>query len=209
MASAGTVVDAFNMSIKAKDIQTLKGSSWLNDEVINFYAELCMRRANESPDLFPKIHIFNTFFYEKLRTQGFNSVRRWTRRIDLFSKDYVIVPVHLGAHWTCAAISLKHKRFEYYDSLHGDNELCLELLRSYIAQESVDKKKTAMDLDEWEDYMPKDIPAQQNGFDCGVFTCMFMEHIAREAPFTFSQKHMPVLRQRIAYEILTASLFPR
>nr|KAJ3423016.1 hypothetical protein HK105_004191 [Polyrhizophydium stewartii] len=206
MSGDRVVVEAFGVKILSKDIRTLKDTTWLNDEVINFYGEMCMKRAKQAQDKFPRIHVFNTFFYEQLRTRGYSSVRRWTKKVDLFEKDLVIVPVHLGAHWTCAVINLKQKRFEYYDSLHGSNPTCQELLREYLKSESLDKKKTPIDLSDWEDYTPKNIPAQQNSYDCGVFTCMFMEHSARQAAFRFSQRDMPMLRTRIAYEIIKAEL---
>lgn len=39
-------------------------------------------------------------------------------QFDVFKKDIIILPVNLGnAHWVCAAINLKKKRFEYYDSM--------------------------------------------------------------------------------------------
>ena len=38
--------------------------------------------------------------------------------------------------------------------------------------ESLDKKKVSLDLSDWTDVIPKDIPRQQNSWDCGVFTCM-------------------------------------
>jgi len=52
----------------------------------------------------PKVYSFSTFFYPKLISGGHQSVRRWTKQVDLFSYDYVIVPVHLGMHW-CLAVS--------------------------------------------------------------------------------------------------------
>ena len=33
----------------------------------------------------------------------------------------------------------------------------------------------------------QDIPKQRNGFDCGVFVCMYAEYVTRGAPLTFSQ----------------------
>lgn len=74
---------------------------------------------------YPKIHIFNTFFYENLNNKGYSSVRRWTKKFDIFALDVVIIPVHLGMHWVCSAINFKQKRVEYYDSLHGSNERCI------------------------------------------------------------------------------------
>ena len=40
--------------------------------------------------------------------------------MDIFSKDVILIPVNWSnVHWTAAAINLKEKRLEYYDSM-GD-----------------------------------------------------------------------------------------
>ncbi|KAJ3333854.1 SUMO1 sentrin specific peptidase 1, partial [Kappamyces sp. JEL0680] len=128
-AQKGTVPipQAFNFALTPGDLKTLQGGAWLNDEVINFYAELTMDRAKKHPERYPSIHIFNTFFYEKLQTNGYSSVRRWTKKIDVFAKDFIIIPVHMGMHWCCSVINFRLKRFEYYDSLHGNNQKCLNV----------------------------------------------------------------------------------
>jgi sentrin-specific protease 1 len=112
----------------------------------------------------------------------------------------------MGMHWCLSVINFKKKRFEYYDSLFGQNDRCLTLLKEYIKNESLDKKKVEYDTSDWIFYTPKNIPCQQNGYDCGVFTCMFMEFIARDLDFLFEQKHMPYLRKRITLEILNVKL---
>lgn len=71
-------------------------------KVINTYFELIVERSKQ--DGYPSIHAFNTFFYGKLKQQGYDSIKRWTRKIDLFSFDLVFVPIHLGVHW-CLAVS--------------------------------------------------------------------------------------------------------
>lgn len=43
------------------------------------------------------------------------------RQVDIFTMDKVILPVHLGIHWCCAAINFEKKQTEYYDSLGGAN----------------------------------------------------------------------------------------
>lgn len=49
-------------------------------------------------------------------------------------------------------------------------------------------------------------PQQENGFDCGVFTCQFLETLSRGESFKFSQKNMPYLRRRMIWEIGNAAL---
>ena len=67
----------------------------------------------------------------------------------MFSKDYIIIPIHLGMHWCCSVIDFKLKQIRYYDSLHGGNSTCLRLLKEYIEQESLDKKKVELDTSDW------------------------------------------------------------
>ncbi|KAJ1982766.1 hypothetical protein H4R35_000125 [Dimargaris xerosporica] len=199
------VVEAFNIPIRGTDLATLTKDQWLNDEVINFYFNLIVARSQDGHH-FPSLHTFNTFFYPKLCDQGYRTVRRWTKRVDIFAKDMVILPIHLPAHWTCAVINFTRKRIEYYDSMLMDNPTLFATLREYLQAEHQDKKQADFDLSDWTDWCPKDIPRQYNGFDCGVFTCTFAEFASREEPFTFDQGRMKYLRQRMMYEILHTRL---
>ena len=87
------MAEAFNQRITRHDLQTLKNLNWLNDEVINFYMNMLMERGKTS-DRLPSVYCFNTFFYGKIVSQGHSSVRRWTRKVDIFSHDLLIIPVH-------------------------------------------------------------------------------------------------------------------
>lgn len=71
-------------------------------QVINFYMNLLVERSKQ-PNL-PSTYTFNTFFYPKLRSSGYSAVRRWTKKVDIFSVDIILVPVHLGVHW-CLSVS--------------------------------------------------------------------------------------------------------
>ncbi|KAJ2469932.1 hypothetical protein EV174_006192 [Coemansia sp. RSA 2320] len=164
-----------------------------------------MERSEQTPGM-PTVHAFNTFFYSTLRDQGYVRVKRWTRRVKLFEKDLVIVPVHLGVHWCCAVIDLRAKTIVYYDALLGDNHECLQLLMDYLRQESLDKLSVALDESGWSMRCEKQIPRQMNGYDCGVFAITFAEYASRDAPFAFSQANCSSLRRRVTYEIATKSL---
>ena len=63
-------------------------------------------------------------FYPKLYSDKsvyeYTAVKRWTRKVDVFTKDLLICPIHChGNHWTLAVVNLLDKRFEYLDSLSG------------------------------------------------------------------------------------------
>ncbi|KAF9091385.1 SUMO1 sentrin specific peptidase 1 [Mortierella sp. AD031] len=203
----GEVVEGFNVSIMKKDIQTLCPGEWLNDEVINFYGNMIMARSKSS-DSMPKVHVFSTFFYKSLSENGYDKVKRWTKKVKLFEMDYVLIPIHCsGNHWTTAVIDMKRKRIDYYDSLLGNNPKCFLILRDYLESESRDKLKKPFNFDGWENDCPKDIPRQRNGYDCGVFTCTFIEFKSRGAEeFEFSQDEMPYLRKKMILNIINKSL---
>ncbi|KJZ80436.1 hypothetical protein HIM_00286 [Hirsutella minnesotensis 3608] len=86
------------------DIVRLDEGEFLNDNLISFYLRyLQVKLENERPEVLKKVYIFSTFFFEKLRsTKGkinYEGVKSWTSKFDLFSYDYILVPVNERAHW--------------------------------------------------------------------------------------------------------------
>jgi Ulp1 family protease len=75
-------------------------------------------------------------------------VRRWTTKAKLgrlgqaagcvLECDLLVVPVHEGSHWTCAAIDLRPGRrcLVYYDSLGGKNTAVLDHLARWVTDEA-------------------------------------------------------------------------
>ncbi|XP_031834010.1 uncharacterized protein LOC116427612 [Nomia melanderi] len=198
------LVEGFGLRITRKDIHTLADLNWLNDEVINFYMNLLIARS--TGDKYPKVHAMNTFFYPKLISGGHTSLKRWTRKIDIFSQDLIVVPIHLGIHWCMSIIDFRDKSIRYYDSMGGNNLKCLSALRQYLEDESLDKKKQTYNTSNWKLECAKNIPQQMNGSDCGVFSCMFAEYICANKKITFTQQDMPYFRNKMVYEILKSKL---
>lgn len=202
------IVEKFNLRITRGDLQTIIGDSWLNDEVINFYMNLLMERSEKkNADCLPKVYAMNTFFIPRLMQSGHAGVRRWTRKVDIFSFDVIPVPVHVGqVHWCMAIIHLRDKTIRYYDSMGSPNPRVLQALEGYLREESLDKKKVELDMRKFVIESVRDVPKQMNGSDCGVFSCMFAEYISRDKDITFSQQHMPYFRQKMIFEIARGKL---
>ncbi|XP_016378012.1 sentrin-specific protease 1-like isoform X3 [Sinocyclocheilus rhinocerous] len=198
--------EGFRLTITRKDLQTLNHLNWLNDEVINFYMNLLVERSKQ-PNL-PSAYTFNTFFFPKLRSSGYSAVRRWTKKVDIFSVDIILVPVHLGVHWCLSVVDLRKKSITYFDSMGGNNDEACKILLKYLKQESEDKKGQNFDTSEWtlKSKRANEIPQQMNGSDCGMFTCKYAEYITKDRPITFTQKHMPYFRRRMVWEILNQKL---
>lgn len=198
------LIEKFSIPIKRRDLATLTGLNWLNDEVINFYFNLIAERSGQNG--LAKVYAFSTFFYQKLVQGGHAGLKRWTRKVDIFRYDLLLVPVHLGVHWCLAVIDLRKQAVEYFDSMGGGDAQCTRSLIKYLADECYDKKKTMLDTSVWKEVTRKDIPHQMNGSDCGVFTCKFGDYASRDAKINFSQENMPYFRQRIMLEILSGHL---
>ncbi|XP_070825429.1 sentrin-specific protease 1 isoform X1 [Chaetodon trifascialis] len=198
--------EGFGLSLTRKDLQTLSNLNWLNDEVINFYMNLLVERSKD-PSL-PSVNTFNTFFYPKLRSSGYSAVRRWTKKMDIFSKDILLVPVHLGVHWCLSVVDFRKKAILYFDSMGGNNDEACRILFDYLQQESKDKKGKELDTSGWTLHSKKrnEIPQQMNGSDCGMFTCKYADYITKDKPITFTQKHMPYFRRRMVWEIVNHKL---
>ncbi|AAW46437.2 conserved hypothetical protein [Cryptococcus deneoformans JEC21] len=197
--------------VEAGSLRRLKPSTWLDDEVMNAYCDLMCSRFKDGK-AGRKVHSLNSFFYGKLVDQGYAAgrLKRWTKKIDIFSLDVLIFPINQGnMHWTACAINFAKKRIEYYDSM-GDygnaRKQVFRKVRGYVEAEHKEKKGRAMDWEGWHDYFNKNTPQQNNGSDCGVFSCQTLEMITRGRDivtqgFEFTAKDMPFMRRMMIYEI--------
>ncbi|KAK9803343.1 hypothetical protein WJX73_005722 [Symbiochloris irregularis] len=218
-----------NIEITRKMISCLLPRIWLNDEIMNVYVGLLQDRdsarrkrstSNGTNGARPThCHFFSSFFVNKLykdeEAYNYKNVRRWTSPAKLklagqmsecvLQCDRIILPVHLGMHWTCAVIDLKRRELLYYDSMKGREPAIMDALRQWVADEFTDKLKQELDTSRWPIRYP-DCPQQYNGCDCGVFALTFANYSARDAPMTFSQKHMELLRLKMASDIVHLAL---
>ncbi|KAL7059101.1 hypothetical protein AAHC03_013919 [Spirometra sp. Aus1] len=107
--------------LTTEDVACLAPGSFLNDTIINFYLKYLFF---EQLSAFQRqaTHLFNCFFYSRLSSTPapsasvpncppdnsspdqlsmarHSNVAKWTRRVDLFSKDYIIIPINENLHW--------------------------------------------------------------------------------------------------------------
>ncbi|XP_024083624.1 uncharacterized protein LOC106662776 isoform X2 [Cimex lectularius] len=106
------------ISINTEDYACLGEDQFLNDVIIDFYLKWLFL-TKLSPEDQKRTHIFSSFFYKRLTTKaspgGFNKyqddpklspaekrharVKGWTKSVDLFSKDFIIIPINENCHW--------------------------------------------------------------------------------------------------------------
>mmetsp|Transcript_4881 Transcript_4881/g.10776 ORF Transcript_4881/g.10776 Transcript_4881/m.10776 type:complete len:425 (-) Transcript_4881:19-1293(-) len=209
------LVSRFSVDVTRRQLSCLLPSTWLNDEVVNFYCKLlqerCDRAAGSST---PSCWFTNTFFWGKLSGEGgrsysYKDVKRWTVRakVDIFTKDFVIFPINVNSmHWTCGAINLRDKCFYYLDSMdQSPPSTFVPFLRRYLNDEHLARKGTPLEgVDSW-CRVHIEVPQQSNGYDCGVFTCCFAECLASGAGFAFDQDDIHDMRLRLAARIVSGN----
>ncbi|XP_056354671.1 sentrin-specific protease 5 isoform X6 [Oenanthe melanoleuca] len=181
------------------DLATLEGQNWLNDQIINMYGELVMDAVPE------KVHFFNSFFHRQLVTKGYNGVKRWTKKVDLFKKTLLLIPIHLEVHWSLITVNIPSRIISFYDSQGIHFKFCVENIRKYLLTEAKEKNHPEF-LQGWQTAVTKCIPQQKNDSDCGVFVLQYCKCLALDQPFQFSQEDMPRVRKRIYKELCERQL---
>ncbi|GAA6059135.1 hypothetical protein JCM10212_003882 [Sporobolomyces blumeae] len=106
------------------DRKRLNEDEFLNDTLIEFGLKKAIHKVKESDArkqeqdrIAPAVHVFNSFFYKKLSTtkrhmtaeekakaDPYYLVQKWTKKINLFDKKYIIVPINEHLHWYLAII---------------------------------------------------------------------------------------------------------
>ncbi|XP_029637096.1 uncharacterized protein LOC115212363 isoform X1 [Octopus sinensis] len=196
------LTQGFRINIKRCDMATLVGANWLNDEIINFYMNIIVQRSKI--DGYPSVYIPSTFFFPMVMKRGYNGVRRWTKNVDIFDHDLMLIPIHLESenHWTLIAVDFLQSSICYYDSYLQDRDDAMDAILNYLREEMKTKKNIEMDTNCWVKVNMKNIPLQENMSDCGVFSCIYAEYISRGDKMDFTQEDMPYFRRKMVYEIL-------
>lgn len=112
-----------SITLSYADLECLKPEEFLNDSIIDFYLLYIQHKLLADSPLRDKMHLFNSFFYKALTAptkkgprkdptakkltnieKMHQQVKGWSRSIDLFSKDFIIVPINEHQHWYLAII---------------------------------------------------------------------------------------------------------
>jgi hypothetical protein len=100
-------------TVNFDDLSRLDDDEFLNDNLIAFFLRYLEHYLEqEQPDMSKRSYFFNSYFYEKLRQKpkdkksiiNYEGVKKWTDKISLFNRDFVIVPVNENLHWYLAII---------------------------------------------------------------------------------------------------------
>ena len=112
---------SLNAELRYAGLVRLEPTFYLNDSVIDIYLRY-ITKVQFTNTMMCSTHLFNSYFYTKmfitrpkltkemrkegitLTQRGYEQVRKWTRKVDIFQKDFLIIPINDRNHWSVAII---------------------------------------------------------------------------------------------------------
>ena len=125
------------MTLTRRDTARLWPGLYFNDNLIDLFLHKLMK------ELPAKIHnrtfLFTSHFYTKL-SEDPEAVMSWTNTVDIFEKDFIIVPINEQTHWSLAIICFL-KRFALQMDLKMEDDLTVakEHPTSLVIEENIEE----------------------------------------------------------------------
>lgn len=195
--------------LRLDDLCRLERNGWLTGDVINWviFSMIAsfVENVRRSPDL-----VYSSDFVDFLRrppcqTQQ-KAVRYWHwsskslekgsgRRFNSYKR--ILVPFNVGTkHWCLAVLEPGHCRVNVYNSASGclkeETREIAECLARYATDRSGSDKP-------WAVVQTSGLHQQENGYDCGVFVCAYVEALltSKDPAVVVDQNSVTELRARL------------
>ena len=187
------------ISFTKHDFKQLQPCKYLNDTIIYFFMQYYLDH-HVAEEIKRNIHVFNSFFFSKIRSihskkesePSYEFASRWLKNVDIFEKDFLIIPVCEKDHWVLVIVCYLDKPPQRETNLLQDKDLyaptvivlnsCRGLappvkksLSQFLTKQWLQErgsqrrftihsaKKSGLRL------IFPDLPQQKNSYDCGVY----------------------------------------
>ena len=196
--SESSIPSTAGVTVTSNDYLCLQKGQYLNDVIVDFYLKYLQYGLLQDNALMTNTYIFSIFFYSRLTSKSkvsadipqatlmHNNVKKWTKNVNIFEKDFIVVPINECDHWFVVIICFPNPEVRrpgkrpiiiVLDSLEDGrkNSVCNNL-RTYLTMEwrakmSSERTFSVSDLPA---YCPR-IPQQTNMTDCGIFLLQYVE----------------------------------
>ena len=198
-------------TVYRRSFRTLQPGEWLNDEVMNGYANVLNMKYYYNNTGASKCFVVSSWLLEKIAEPGGYDrvVQKWPRGIDIFALDKLLFLHNIGnAHWALVYVNIPGKRIEYIDSMGSKDKTKDKTVINWVWKylKGVHKRDTSTVIEEgWTYYCyGSSTPQQQqrDGNNCGVYALVAADYILSDLPLSFSGLNMPDFRNKIAYCLL-------
>jgi len=105
------------------------------------------------------VYVFDTYFYFQLTRKGeksgWESVKRWTKHLNIFSKRKLLIPINFSSqkycHWLLICVHMDEKKICYYNSAKGavDQKEYMSNILNYLFEERLNRLKSILNISEW------------------------------------------------------------
>jgi Ulp1 family protease len=126
------------------------------------------------------IHICDTSFFNQIELSGGveAAIKKLPKEWRSLSK--IVIPIHRShgnmGHWSVAIVRPMASRVDLFDSksmsTRGGDAYCLPKMEIFL--EKMDAINRYKRITPWIFKKIKDIVTQENEFDCGIFTCLYI-----------------------------------
>lgn len=173
----------------------------LDDKYINKYMNLITIRSENN------VYVFDSFFFTALSEKGYSRVHRWTKNIDIFSKQKLMIPIYIKEEncWCLVLVDMTKKVLKYYDKLGKYNPKHIRLIIKYLKLEHVMRKGEFFKT-EFTESATKIFNSDVEILDCGLFICVIAEHVSRNARLYFTLKDMKRFHKQILCDLASDSI---
>lgn len=199
-----------SIRVTAEERGRLNSCQYLNDTLIDFYIKYLENTLTYRPaDKQFTSKFFSSFFFGVLRRGklgsykgaksaiDYDGVKGWTKGVDLFSIEYVFVPICDSYHWSLIIVANLHELQDYLDGKFTEGSAVPRILYfdsldpkrgqefgtimlHYLVEEYLNRKKSEdvsddlrkETLDRFKKAIPVQkvlVPLQSNEYDCGLY----------------------------------------
>ena len=222
-------------TVHARSLRCLISPAWLTDDIIRGYGALLNQheRTRYPNEPARRSHCLSPLLWTQLVTNirdpaghttlhySFDLAETWLRRWghQLYNGtplayNRLIMPLNRnGNHWACVAIDFAATTITYLDSLIPESwvgkygrEYTLPALR-FIQDEHL-RRFHCTDTREWilKGSTRDTVPQQTNGWDCGVYACLFADCVVRDQPLRLTPAQVHDARQHLTLAIIQGHL---
>lgn len=217
------ISEAKQICLYGSDLNCLREGQYLNDNIMNFYLKYFQLNSNISENILHKIHIYDPLFATYLlnsnsRKRKINyhdkckemeylddpyhiTGKKWTKDVDIFSKDFLLIPLVKDSHWFLIIIcyigniiseesdtvhSYEKRRKKptiiFMDSLtncFSRDDICDNIF-TYLTMELKEKRGLEIQSDKFKfNVISPKVPQQNNYYDCGLFVLEYIERFMK------------------------------
>jgi hypothetical protein len=202
--------------LTGNDVLTVVGTKWLNENAINTFLHtlvLVRARGPTTSASSRRITILDTRFFHCLN-EGNGPLSKKAARmtnyvnhhaaafqqvtsVDMFSGDILTVINVDSNHWILCVIphhssycSSQPRTIYLLDPRGGERKSVMTLLSAWVCDMFPGGKTTINPI-----YSCPNLPVQQDGYNCGVYVCMFAYFWAQKGSFPTAQTEFAELRE--------------